>query len=108
MFQGTPNTPPLSKVDRRQGTIDEDSTYQKFLANLNASQSEAPNSEESSASKQAAKTPWEATLEALEKREAAASQVNKSTHLPSVARIMASVFFTANGDRAHSLPKYAS
>ncbi|VDK37695.1 unnamed protein product [Taenia asiatica] len=74
VFQGTPNTPPLSKVDRRQGTIDEDSTYQKFLANLNASQSEAPNSEESSAGKQAAKTPWEATLEALEKREAAASQ----------------------------------
>ncbi|KAL5964146.1 Regulator of nonsense transcript 3A [Taenia solium] len=74
VFQGTPNTPPLSKVDRRQGTIDEDSTYQKFLANLNASQSEVPNSEESSASKQAAKTPWEATLEALEKREAAASQ----------------------------------
>ncbi|VDM36175.1 unnamed protein product, partial [Hydatigera taeniaeformis] len=74
VFQGTPNTPPLSKVDRRQGTIDEDSTYQKFLANLNTSPSEPTTGEESSAGKQVAKTPWEATLEALEKREAAASQ----------------------------------
>ncbi|KAH9281525.1 Regulator of nonsense transcripts 3A [Echinococcus granulosus] len=74
VFQGTPNTQPLSKVDRRQGTIEEDSTYQKFLANLNAPPPETANNEESSVSKQTAKTPWEATLEALEKREAAASQ----------------------------------
>uniref|UniRef100_A0A5K3EK76 Smg4_UPF3 domain-containing protein n=1 Tax=Mesocestoides corti TaxID=53468 RepID=A0A5K3EK76_MESCO len=78
VFQGTPNTPSESKKDRRQGTIAEDPDYQSFLARTAPPSTEAVNCTDKPPEKQKGTTPWEATLELIEKREAATHQLGET------------------------------
>lgn len=75
MYQETPQSLGPNKVNKRQGTIEDDPIYKEFLSKLNLSESDTASNEKSSTEKVITKTPWEETLEELEKREAVSNQV---------------------------------
>ena len=75
MFQETPQSLGPNKPDKRQGTIDDDPLYKEFLSKLPISEPDAGNTDKNSSDKVSAITPWVETLDEVEKREAASSQV---------------------------------